>query len=68
MAHASFTKREKRSQKNGDKAGGGEPAGVPLVANIRAIEFVFGTIVQGSSELEDGFVKARLAQFLGIKK
>ena len=57
-----MTKREERSQKNGDKAGSGEQAGVPLVANIRAVEFVFRTIVQGSGELEDGFVKARLAQ------
>jgi hypothetical protein len=45
VAHASLTKREDRGQKNGAKAAGGEEAGVPLVANVRAVEFVFGTIV-----------------------
>jgi hypothetical protein len=62
VTHSSLTKREQRGQKNGDKAGRGQQAGVPLGANIRAIEFVFRTIVQGSSEFKDGFVKAWLAQ------
>jgi hypothetical protein len=57
-----LTKREERGQKNGDKAGRGEQASVPLVTNIRSVEFVFRTIVQGSSELENGFVKPRRAQ------
>ena len=61
VAHASLTQCEECDQKNGDKAGGGEQAGLPPVANIRTVEFVFGPIVQRSSELEDGFVKARLA-------
>ena len=34
---------------------------MPPDANIRTVEFVFGPVVQSSSELEDGFVKARLA-------
>lgn len=62
VARTSLEKREERGQQNGDNAGSGEHAGVPLVANILAVEFVFWTIVQGSSELEDRFVKARLAQ------
>ena len=50
------------------RPGGGEQASLPLDANIRSVEFVFGPVVQSSSELEDGFVKARLAQAEGERR